>query len=121
MSTVSLQAHQAELAEHVTVGAALLDQRHPGWERQIDVDLLDMASAEDDMLGQLYGSYDEGLDALIRRDPDPSAWAPHAFAVAYGFDATADEPGVYDDRTQAWRVQVAQRRIRKLGQGERTR
>jgi hypothetical protein len=65
VSTVSVQAQQAELAVRAAAGAALLDRHRPGWARRIDLDRLDLASAEDDVLGQLDGSFEEGLDALL--------------------------------------------------------
>src|SRR6266516_3369909 len=98
VSTASLQAQHAEFAERVAAGAALLDQHQPGWERQIDVEGMDLASAEDDVLGQLHGSFDEGLDALLALDAAPDAIArSDAFAVAHGFDGAPDEdePGAY--------------------------
>ena len=39
------------------------------WVNDIDIDKLDMSSITDDLLGQLYGSYDSGLEILRIRYP----------------------------------------------------
>lgn len=45
-------------------GMALLDVRLPGWERKIDLGILDLQSGCDCVLGQL------ALDLGVRHDPD---------------------------------------------------
>jgi len=42
----------------------MLDRLRPGWENAIVVESLDMDNICDCVLGQLYGSYCEGLGAL---------------------------------------------------------
>jgi len=46
-------------------GAALLDERLPGWDAEIDVENLNMSNACDCVFGQLFGSYDKGLRVLV--------------------------------------------------------
>ena len=55
------------IAERVASGAALLDERMPGWHQRIDLDTLDIDSCKNCVLGQIYGSpqmevsFDPGL------------------------------------------------------------
>ena len=63
----------------VAAGAALLDEYHPGWERLVFLDKLDMSSLEDCIVGQIYGSWGEGSDAL---GGDWDMWN----MAAYGFE-----------------------------------
>jgi hypothetical protein len=71
------------LVDRVKRGAALLDEKRPGWAREIALDRLAMNSCFNCVLGQVYGSYFAGLDAL-------------QVAVGYGseggFDRDPDEP-----------------------------
>jgi hypothetical protein len=53
-----------ELAERVERGAALLDERRPGWWDEVDVGRLDFDSCEECVLGQLWGSYGSGKKRL---------------------------------------------------------
>ena len=45
-------------------GARLLDQENPSWYENVDTNLLRQHSVYGCVLGQLYGDYDNGLDAL---------------------------------------------------------
>jgi hypothetical protein len=48
----------------VAEGAVLLDWRMPGWRLLMDIDHLDISDQEWCVLGQLFGDYDTGVDAL---------------------------------------------------------
>lgn len=48
----------------VNAGIALLDREQPGWREKIDLDTLDLASCSVCVLGQVFGDYDDGIDAL---------------------------------------------------------
>jgi hypothetical protein len=98
----------ARLARRVAAGAALLDQARPGWAEQVEPDRLDMAAEYDDLLGQLYGHFQLGLDALSPDDAKP--WA---FAVTHGLDLPPAEAswGAYGQLTDCWRRQLAHRDI----------
>lgn len=52
------------IAEKVQNGSNLLDRVRPGWRDEIDLDTLDIGSLDCCVMGQLYGSYTRGLDAL---------------------------------------------------------
>jgi hypothetical protein len=45
-------------------GAALLDERLPGWREVIDPDTLELADGCHCILGQLFGDYGKGIDIL---------------------------------------------------------
>jgi hypothetical protein len=45
-------------------GAERLDHYLPGWADQISLDTLDMCDWKRCVLGQLYGDYDKGLEAI---------------------------------------------------------
>jgi hypothetical protein len=75
-------------------GAALLDEKKPGWEQLIDRDRLDMSSTNTDVLGQLYGSYGAGLSQL------------GGSLGAYGFGAGG---GTYPELTREWRQLITAR------------
>jgi hypothetical protein len=45
-------------------GATMLDTIYPGWDKQIDLEILDMSRANCCVLGQLYGMYDESPRCL---------------------------------------------------------
>lgn len=100
-------------AERVEKGAALLDQRVPGWDQQIELYRLSIASIYNCILGQLYGDYGYGYRALnlgyegctcIQCQTNPSPGLPGEF----GFVGTNE----VSDRTltTAWK-----RLIRKRG------
>jgi hypothetical protein len=54
--------------ERVTRGAAQLDELRPGWDTLVNVDLIDLSTAEDCVLGQVFGNYCTAIDTYIRRD-----------------------------------------------------
>lgn len=82
--------------ERVEAGAALLDERMPGWFNMIDVDTLKIFDPTLCVMGQLFGDYLGGLDTL---DVDISA--------GYGFNAYDDE---YTELDAAWRELILSRR-----------
>lgn len=99
--------------EAVTAGAALLDERVPGWWRQdgepaISLSSLDLSDCSECVLGQLHPgaddevtSYRAGLAAVgLGAEPDK--------APGYGFEQSfrAD----YDELTSEWRQVIAGRR-----------
>jgi hypothetical protein len=83
-------------AVRVTSGAARLTERRPGWFWEIDLNRLDLKSTTDCVLGQLWDSYDEGVDALSFDWPDDDRH--------HGFDAYADDytPHAFSRLRQEW-------------------
>lgn len=81
-------------------GAALLDQHRPGWERELELYLLNMHSCSNCVLGQLYGTYENGCHALnvdrIRDEPEH-----------FGFEG--DDGVSYHDLDKAWTKIITER------------
>ncbi len=87
------------ITERVRRGAALLDEKRPGWWRDIDLGRLDIDSCSTCILGQIgggkYGAYTSAMSELGLGDYED---------VEYGFDG--DYPGAL---TEAWRDLIGQR------------
>ena len=87
-------------------GMTLLDRVRPGWDAEIDLTRLDISCPNDCLLGQLYGSFAQGM----RRLSVP--------ASVYGFHAPP-----YSNRaeslallTEAWREAIGNRRLERMPQ-----
>lgn len=52
------------LKDHVSLGATLLDRAEPEWAAMVDVDGLNLNETDLCILGQIFGTYDKGLQAL---------------------------------------------------------
>jgi len=101
------------ITERVKRGAALLDEKDPGWWGGIDLGKLDLRSKCDCVLGQLgaqrFGTtlhpYIDGLSEIARLSP--------LRAPDYGFD-TGIDPDNYEQEfahlTEAWRDLITRRR-----------
>ena len=92
----------ATIEERVAKGAALLDQERPGWWQEIDLDTLSLRSGCDCVLGQLYESFDDGVEILDLEWPEDS-----------GFDLEGwptDRTQAWNDLTAAWRSLIEARR-----------
>lgn len=92
------------VAERAERGAALLDERRPGWWQGIDLGRLDIGSTCNCVVGQVYAA--GGFGAFTR--------ALYALGVGgwdqdeeHGFDAECSE---YAELTAAWRDLVLSRR-----------
>jgi hypothetical protein len=95
-----------DVIEYVADGAALLDGvrfNEPGsaerWWHRIDLDTLDVWSWDKCVLGQVFGDYVDGLNALGLD-----------FGFAHGFNSRAHDKDQFDALNQAWRTVVIQRR-----------
>ena len=96
------------IAERVARGAALLDEKMPGWAERIDLNVLNLASSCRCVLGQLHpnleapdDAYLDGLSHLGVSTTDDSG---------YGFDTSDEDDGVYERLTAAWRELIESRR-----------
>jgi hypothetical protein len=86
----------AVLSPAVERGAALLDEKCPGWAERVDVESLNIASMRRCILGQLYGHYTTGRDRLEL-----------GIGSTYGFDSHLRG---YDELNQDWRLAILSRR-----------
>ena len=73
-----------DIAERVAKGAALLDERQPGWPRWVNVATLDVDDCWRCPLGQVFGGYGSGVVALNLSDHE---------TIVHGFAGTHDEAG----------------------------
>lgn len=86
--------------EAIQRGARLLDEQKPGWENLLTLDSLNLAICRACVLGQLYGTYGDGKDAL-----------GIIFGRSYGFSANDED---YPKLTRMWRRFVARRITKKV-------
>jgi hypothetical protein len=96
---------RAATRRRVVRGAMLLDRADVGWACRVDLDRLDMASQDNDVLGQLYGSFMRGYAYLMRYLP---AGVPYA-ASGFGFTGRADTVREYDALDREWADAVRRR------------
>lgn len=96
------------LQDRVKRGAALLDEKHPGWAEKIDKLLLDMNDCYDCVLGQLYGEYFDGREALGLTH----GWY-HGFDNSVNTDISPSEElpvlAVYEHLNTLWIAEINQR------------
>ncbi len=102
------------IAECVAKGAALLDEKVPGWRERIDLDMLDTVSPYGCVLGQLFEENDSlfgfragywpGLRAL--GIPESPVTEPAAFGFAAETSAIRDYRALDDE----WKRVITERR-----------
>jgi hypothetical protein len=109
----------SEITERVERGAALLDEKRPGWWRDIDLDMLDVRSRCGCVIGQLGGltkAADRGLSYQIVSD---RLGVGYYDEIPMGFEAEGTRPpygemellaAEYAALTEAWRVLILARR-----------
>jgi hypothetical protein len=88
-----------DYAARVAKGAALLDKKRPGWEREIDLNRLDIQSGSSCVTAQLSGEghWCSGMDMLGLTAGDDGTYVTH------GFNAEED-PDVYGFGDGGWAV-----------------
>lgn len=98
---------EALAVQLVARGAALLDEKRPGWEKEINLNRLLMYEPCLCILGQLYGMYYQGRDRL--------GIAMHG-GGAFGFYVDFDSPPglTYNLLTITWANLIIERRTQKV-------
>jgi len=92
----------------VEKGMALLDEKQPGWMHFINLASLDLGNSVSCVLGQIYGTYGEGLDHVFGSDSDvfDVQYQDHGF-VLHEDGMGGIETGVeYDHLTSVWHDQI---------------
>lgn len=89
--------------ESVGRGIELLDKYRPGWDKKIDLAQLDIANGCKCVLGQVYGSYFAGVEAL-------NLTMAKEFGFSSDYSGESNNPAL----TQAWREAIAARRLAKM-------
>ena len=115
----------AAITEAVQAGAALLDDKRPGWESEIKLDKLNLRDSRSCILGQLYGSYFGNLreitpdsDEYTQFDAREAFAQRHGFAIQYNRDeigvsaytSFADRTAIWDELQAAWVGLIEERR-----------
>jgi hypothetical protein len=95
---------ERELAERVERGAALLDERRPGWWNEVVGGALDLSDECNCTLGQLWGTYTHGTLELFSGE----LWEASIAAGRHGFDAESNEH--FSPLTDLWRAAIERRR-----------
>jgi len=95
----------------VLKGIRFLDSNKPGWRDSIEIEMLDLSDISECVLGQVFGSYEEGVYSF----GISSAQVDDFLEVqsSYGFDLTHDELADdcvkhYESLTQEWVKQICQ-------------
>lgn len=91
----------ATVEERVAKGVALLDDKRPGWRSEINTDILVMSDSRDCLLGQLYGDYGSGLQALdlwVEEDANK-----YSFGTPYGFTTGGE---TWNELHAAWDIEL---------------
>ncbi len=83
----------------VEAGAKLLDAEYPGWYNEIDLQRLNLSDPRNCPVGQLYGSFSEGLDELEIED----------YASIYGL-AMEDDTYSWKELDEEWEKVIKDRR-----------
>ena len=105
------------LKARVSRGAKLLDKASPGWAYKVQLGKLDISSAENCVLGQLFDDFLVGRRVVedhlggLGWDSTPD---PH-FTLAYGFDwygFDGTKGHAYPKLSEHWRGEIRARRGR---------
>lgn len=94
-------------------GAAYLDKADPGWHRRLDLGALALGDGESCVLGQLHGSFRNGLGRARLFSPGSAPRASlspvaHGFHGLRGVEADAQERD-YELLDRAWREEIRRR------------
>lgn len=81
-----------QIPDEIKEGMKLLDQEVPGWRGKVDPNWLIMNNCTHCILGQLFGNYSDGADALGLSDFE---------GQHYGFELTVGMS--WEELTQAWK------------------
>ena len=98
--------------KQIQAGVTLLDAKNPGWESEIDLGRLNLRSDVNCVLGQLYGYFQKGKDALgLKITFDAVNRADWTEIDNHGFH----QPTIADTEilTEEWKKFISQRLTQK--------
>ena len=98
------------IEERVAKGAALLDEKVPGWEEKIDLDHLLMGTCQHCILGQAMGYYGSRQLHALGFAPMDKDKSDEYMDVSYGFDKPSGAHEYYTDLEAAWTTLILNRR-----------
>ena len=97
MRTRAERIADQKVKDAVLAGLSALQAAHgDGWVEEINCRSLNLAHSEFCVLGQIYGEYEDGVEAMCGRD---GAY-DHDWAVEHGFNTD----GSFDVLDDAWHV-----------------
>jgi hypothetical protein len=87
------------IAARVARGAALLDEKRPGWEREIEIESIRMIDPCFCVLGQLYETYWDALEPFLGCS---DKFVGNVIATERGFNADHDSGIGYLALQEEW-------------------
>lgn len=85
------------IQSRVKVGAALLDEKAPGWRRRINLTALEQSSGFNCVVGQTFGDYITGCRILFGETINMELKCSHGYS---------NENNDWDELTEAWRQEI---------------
>ena len=96
---ISLNIYHAR----VVAGAYWLDAKLPGWENKISLQLLNMRSCTECVLGQIWGSYSNCVESLLMDVPDqPMARMARVVALTETWGFNLMQSDAYTPTAHEW-------------------
>ena len=97
-----MNTRNTELLDRIARGVKLLDEQNPGWRRKLDLEELNLGSTKACILGQVYGDYMDGCQALFGKEYYVGDLArEHGFEFYY--DPETEKEIDYGMLDKAWR------------------
>lgn len=96
----------AKAVEAVNRGVEFLNKNSPGWRSKINADTLYISSHNSCILGQLFGDYGKGIDALNLECFDQR--------VEYGFTHPWDNTVQFPELDDAWKAELNKPQVRRI-------
>jgi hypothetical protein len=108
---------EIDYAARVAKGVALLDEKRPGWERELDLEILDIEHGGRCVTAQLSGmrngltSYLDGMEQLELTPGDRGTYVAHGFNAADSMVSAQDysQSDAYATLNSLWRDVVTER------------
>jgi len=100
--------NEIDYAARVAKGVALLDEKRPGWEREIDLGILDIENGDRCVTAQLSGEnrWYTGMDQLELTEGNDGTYVAHGFnaedASPEGVEGY-DQYAAYETLNRLWR------------------
>lgn len=87
-------------------GVSYLEKREPGWCERIQLETLRLSSGRFCVLGQLCGSYDDGLNAFALSDDTAVRLGFMLPQVAYYWEDESVDRDAWRELTEAWKDEI---------------
>jgi hypothetical protein len=102
------------------LGARILDLTQPGWAQRITLSGLRMAGCGSCVLGQLFGDYWRGAEAVFALRKSEGEYGPHKAAIEAGFhDSDGRDDVTYGNLQKAWVREIETRQLAEIEKRQR--